>query len=560
MAYTVTEIDKYLLDHKYDFYQLITEGWGAKDKDVIEIKNLWQDAQDAVGTNSKLDKFKKLQEKLNPFFDRAKERLKKDEETLKENDAFSFPDPTDQADHDFDKSLVKFADWPKANKFENLTLEDAYGDEDGGRPYDVEQMTKLAEQYGYDYRDKDERKEFISYVSKAHQNRALDKIWNEGGDALYTSLATPIAKEYAKKNYEKIDPTGYLSVGPLGIPTDQNMLATVGADFATNIAMAGIPGSTVTNKTVGAALDNTIAPLTRQGARVAFNDVPVEDAAKDLVSEVSTNIATPIALRESYEWLNRAVGRGKAMNIKSRINEMANEARSVSKKLKAGQPWMEARYGAMGNGEIGVIGYTFKRLNKNGKVEEISAEQFGKFKHRISEKEMGDFGDFMRTMRGKRTDQERTLAAVWTTNPEFNFDPEYGIEKKMHQSSLQGKDPISDLNLAELTTLQKEPPKESLWNFAKSSPITTDAMAYMTNLQGRSKYGGQMINAISRIDPTDKFVNIMEHNKTVDQEDPEVKIYKRNYILHQANPDLVNMPKKPDKYKDFSIEEIFGGE
>lgn len=545
MAYTVTEIDKYLKGHKYDFYQLITKGWGAKDKDVIEIKNLWQDAEDAVGTNSKLDKFKKLQEKLNPFFDRAKDRLKKDEETLKENDALSFPDPADQADHDFDKSLVKFADWPKANKFENLTLEDAYGDEDGGKPYDNEQMTKLAEQYGYDYRDKDERKEFLSYVSKAHQNRELEKIWNQDGDALYTGLVTPITKEYAQKNYEKIK-------------NKKDIVKPLVADLVTNVAMAGIPGSTVTNKAVGAALDNTIAPLARQAARVALNDVPVEDAAKDLVGEVSTNIATPIALRQSYQWLGRAAGKGEAMNVQSRINEMASKARSVSKKLKEGQPWMEAQYGDLGNGENGVIGYIFKRLNKNGQIEEISAEQFGKFKHRISEKEMGEFGDFMQAMKGKRTSQEQSLAAEWTTNPEVHFDPEYGIEKKMRQSSLAGKDPISDLNLAELSTLQKEPPKETIWNWAKSSPITTDAMAYMTNLQGRSKYGGQMINAISRFDPTNNFVNIMEHKKIVDQDDPEVKMYKRNYILHQANPDLVNKPKKPEKYKDFSVEEIFG--
>lgn len=547
MSYVVTDIDKYLKGNKYDFYQLITKGWGAKDKDVIEIKNLWQEAEDAAGTNSKLDKFKKLQEKLNPFFDRAKNRLAKDEETLKENNALSFPDPTDQADHDFDKSLVKFADWPKADKFQNLSLEDANGDEDGGKPYDVEQMTRLAESYGYDYRNPEERKEFLSYVSKAVQNKELDKIWNQGGDALYTSLVIPVTKEYAQKNYEKIN-------------DKKDIIKPLAADLATNVAMAGIPGSTVSNKAVGAALDNIIAPTLRQGARVALNDVPVEDAAKDLVSEVSTNIATPIALRESYQWLGRAAGKGEAMNVQSRINEMANKARSTSKKLKEGQPWMEAQYGDLGDGKNGVIGYTFKRLNKNGKIEEISAEQFGKFKNRISEKEMGDFGDFMQTMRGKRTPEEQVLAAEWTTNPEVSFDPEYGIEKKMRQSSLAGKDPISDLNLAELSTLQKAQPKETIWNWAKSSPITTDAMSYMTNLQGRSKYGGQMINAISRFDPTNNFVNIMEHKKTVDQEDPEVKMYKRNYILHQANPDLVDMPKKPEKYKDFSIEEIFGGE
>ena len=546
MANTVTEIDKYLSGNKDNFYKLITDGWGKKDKDVIEIKKLWQEAEDAVGTNSKIDKFKKLQDKLNPFFDRAKERLKKDEETLKENDAMAFPDPTDQADHDFDKSLVKFAEWPQANKFDNLTLEDAYGDEDGGRPYDIEQMTKLAEKYGYDYRNKDERAEFLSYVSKAHQNRELDKIWDDGSlYSMYAGLAAPIAKEYARKNYDKIN----------GV---KDILPAVAADVGVGTLMAGIPGSTVANKALGVALDNTVAPLARQAARVGLNEVPVGDAAKDFVSEVSTNIATPFALQGGYEWLGRVRGKGNAMNVQSRVNEMANSARSVSKKIKEGQPWMEAQYGDIGDGKNGVIGYTYKRLNKKGQVEEISAEQFGKSKHRISEKEMGEFGDYMKAMQGKRTPQEEALAAEWTTNPEVKFDPEYGIEKKMRQSSLAGKDPISDLNLAELSTLQNKEPKETIWNWAKSSPITNDALAYLTNLQGRSKYGGQMINGLSLLDPTNTVTNIMEHKKVVDQDDPEVKMYKRNYKLHEEYPYLVDMPKKPDKYKDFSIEEIFG--
>ena len=546
MANTVTEIDKYLSGNKDNFYKLITDGWGKKDKDVIEIKKLWQEAEDAVGTNSKLEKFKKLQDKLNPFFDRAKERLKKDEETLKENNAMAFPDPTDQADHDFDKSLVKFAEWPEADKFANLTLEDAYGDEEGGKPYDIEQMTKLAEKYGYDYRNKDERAEFLSYVSKANQNRELDKIWDDGSlYSIYAGLAAPIAKEYARKNYNKIK--GY-----------KDILPAVAADVGVGTLMAGIPGSTVANKALGVALDNTVAPLARQAARIGLNEVPVEDAAKDFVSEVTTNIATPFALNGGYEWLGRVRGKGTAMNVQSRVNEMANSARSVSKKIKEGQPWMEAQYGDIGDGKNGVIGYTYKRLNKKGQVEEISAEQFGKSKHRISEKEMGEFGDYMTAMKGKRTPQEEALAAEWTTNPEVNFDPEYGIEKKMRQSSLAGRDPISDLNLAELSTLQSKKPKETVWNWAKSSPAGNDALAYLTNLQGRSKYGGEMINGLSMLDPTNTVTNIMEHKKVVDQDDPEVKMYKRNYKLHEEYPYLVDMPKKPDKYKDFSIEEIFG--
>lgn len=564
MAYTVTEIDKYLKGNKHEFYELITKEWGAKDNDVVEIKNLWQDAEDAIGTNTKIDKFKKLKNKLEPMFNGWKNRMTKYETHLGKYNATNFSDLIDQHNYDFGKSFLKFSDWPKANKFENLSLENAYGDDEGGKPYDNEQMTKLAESYGYDYRNPDERNEFLSYVSKASRNKDLNKIWNQGGNAMYTSLATPIAKEYAQKNYEKIDPNDYASLGPLGIPTDPNMLGTVAADVGVGTLMAGTPGAATTkagaNKLISEAANNIVAPAVRQTARMIYNNVSPEEAVKAGISEVATNYATPYALRGTWRWGNRIVGNEAGMNVKSRINEMANTARSVSKKIEEGQPWMEAVYGDKGDGTRGIIDYVYKRLNKKGKIETITGEEFAKVKHRISEKEIGDFSDFIKTMRNKQKPELEAVAAENATNPEVHFDPEFGIEKKMREASLQGNDPISTLNIAELGTLQKEPVKETFWNFAKSTPLTEAGLSYGNNLIGRTKYGGGMINSLSLIDPTHNLPELLKIKETVDQDDPEVKMYKRNYILYKTNPDLINKPKKPEKYKNFSINEIFGGE
>ena len=90
MAYTVTDIDKYLLGKKYGFYQMITKEWGAKDPDVIEIKKLWQAAQDANGTNTKIAKFAELQKKLQPMFDGWTKRINNMEAHLGKYNATQF--------------------------------------------------------------------------------------------------------------------------------------------------------------------------------------------------------------------------------------------------------------------------------------------------------------------------------------------------------------------------------------------------------------------------------------------------------------------------------------
>ena len=83
MAYTVTEIDKYLASKKYPFFKLITKEWGKDNKEEVnEIKSLWNDAQKAVSTNDKIEKFEKLNSKLRPLFDSWKKQIAEDDEYL----------------------------------------------------------------------------------------------------------------------------------------------------------------------------------------------------------------------------------------------------------------------------------------------------------------------------------------------------------------------------------------------------------------------------------------------------------------------------------------------
>ena len=568
MSYVVTDIDKYLKGNKYDFYQLITKGWGAKDKDVIEIKNLGQDAEDATGTNAKIEKFKKLQDKLNPFFDRAKNRLAKDEETLKENDALSFPDPMDQADHDFDKSLVKFADWPKADKFQNLSLEDANGDDDGGKPYDVEQMTRLAESYGYDYRNPEERKEFLSYVSKAVQNKELDKIWNEkslGG--VLVNIATPTTKEYARQNYENIN-----GVKDLALP--------LAADVGVNTLMAASPAK-IGKVPVGANIWS--APVARQAAEYALNDKDATQALKDAANEGMTNIATPYALRGMYRWGGRTVNSfgNKAKNAaQDKINQMADKAFETQQKLKAGVPYAEVHYTystpkpvTLKNGVVKPQANTkltkefdkieYKKLDKNGNPVTITEEEYLNSPARITSKELEEYGKYAPVLRSEGNAGTKTIAAENIYTPPRKET----ISEAMATANEAGRDPVDILDPADYETLFRTKPMESKWNWGtrafNNSDLVKAGKNYVTNLQGRSKYAGTAIGQLGQVVPPQIMEikpDFMSPKPKVDHNDPEVKLYKRLYKLHLDNKELIGEPKKPEKLKNFTIQEIFGGE
>lgn len=594
MTYTVTEIDKYLKNNKFDFYNLITEGWGKKDKDVIEIKRLWQEAEDAVGTNSQIEKFKKLQDKLNPFFDRAKERLEKDEKTLIENNAESFPDPNDQADHMFDKALIKFSEWPKADKFENLSMENAYGDNDGGKPYDNEQMTRLAEEYGYDYKDPEERKEFLGYVSDAVQNKELDKIWNDGTlYGAYTNLVTPVAREYAQKNYDKIK-------------TVSDLAPALAADVGINTMMAGAPGGIAKNlggsNTIARVFDNTVAPAMRAAATVGINDKDKREAIVDAANEVATNYATPWMLRSIFRKADRyaqkeinkaqkalvaGTDKEKKQAIKTitndQLNKAADKSRIIEDKLKNGSIVQDEKGNLFKFSKDGkMIAATEKDMLYSDVVSLDDFKYYLQNKHIMRGKNWGpesksltetmnDMLEAPLTAPGLSITEKSQLMKVNKDAAKTLVDKtrRETVVKQMKENIKAGKPATDGISAEELALFTDKTPKETKWNWATAkkdkirdkvadSFIGEAGGSYLTNLQGRSKWGGTALNTFAQVIPEDIRGNIEVTEKKVDQNDPEVKIYKRNYMLHQANPTLVNAPKKPEKYKDFSIQEIFG--
>ena len=204
-----------------------------------------------------------------------------------------------------------------------------------------------------------------------------------------------------------------------------------------------------------------------------------------------------------------------------------------------------------------VYSYKYKRYNPDTKkIETISSKEYSDAKQRITDKEMDEYSKFASTLRGKKSVGEQYVQAEHF--PKIEPAGEYKIENKMHEASMRGQDPLSVLSPEELKTVGGLKGKETFYNWATSKPYVSDAQSYITNLQGRTKYGGTMLGSIAQLVPGSTTTNYLSTKPKVDKNDPEVKMYKRNYLLHQANPDLVSEPKKPEKYKDYSIKEIFG--
>lgn len=570
MAYTVTEIDKYLKGNKFDFYKLITEGWGPKDKDVIEIKRLWQEAEDATGTNSQIEKFKKLQDKLNPFFDRAKERLEKDEKTLIENNASEFPDAEDQANHLFDQSLMKYSKWPEADKNQNLNLDQVYGDDKGGKPYDYEQMKSLAAEYGYDYADKDDRKEFLDKVGEYTRSRLVDEAFDDNTVAgAVTNFVLPTTVEYAKKNYDKDN----LSLG-----------APLAVDAVTNALMTGPLG--IAGKTGKAAMgiDALSAPAARAAGRYFINDVNPMVAAKDAAIETALNVGGPYWLRRKRMMAQRPMaGLPEKENLQRHANAMANKVRETERRLKKGTPIVMLEPDANGVNHLQIYKnvkqkdgtYKLVSMNDEGTLQKVTidGETYNvsdKYKDIIEKGDWVSAKDIMDhdIMKGFVRGKDRK---------NLNYDPQFNWKKsgtKINTRLVQGQPLYTDMTPqeAQIFTNSQKPFKETRSNklmdvFANSvlgSENMNPVWNYGTNVATRNMnkqgtnfigagLGGYGVNL-----PTDFF----DENKISNTDRKEIEMYRNLKKLHERYPNFVNAPKMPEKFKKYEkdplIKEIFG--
>lgn len=587
MASTIDNIDSYLKKNKKPLFAKLNEWYGKRDTDANLLKSKWNAAQEAKGINNKLKAWKELQDELAHWTDN--EELAAQEAELDERGEDNWTDPQARVDLDKLRFFGQLSNTPEVSDTDDLDVKEIYS-----QNYNPKQMKALAAQFGYDYEDKEDRAEFLKKAGELIRDEDIKKIWD---DDIYTSIVTPIAKEYAQKNYDKVEGLGDLA-------------PALAADVGVNTLMAGVPGGAVENVIgkgmVSRAVDNIAAPVARAGANMLLNDQSAEDAAKNMVSEVATNYATPWLLKGATRKLDRYAQKElqkaetqvvngtpkqaeKALQKLSQeqFNNTADKARAIEDKLKSGVAVMDDK------------GNIFK-FSKDGKLLKGSEKdiQLGYLPYE-------DFDFYLQNknvMRGpkwgpagrnttKNIDEalENPLAvpgldiknksilltAVQSGNKEqlkgqVNQLRKDAVAKQIRENVKNNKPATSGINAEELALFNDKKPKEGFWHWkgeqvsrakdkVTESTLGQDAAAYITNLQGRSKWGGATLTSLGQFLPPQVSEKIdLSVKEKPNKKDPELQLTKRLYDLYKSNPKVYDKPQLPKKWSDYKIEDIFG--
>ena len=351
----------------------------------------------------------------------------------------------------------------------------------------------------------DEFKKYIKDVEKYQKDKAVKNIFDKESNFL-VDFGLPVAKEYAKKNYENIN----------GLSDMAGPLAT---DFATNLVM-------MSNKPAA----GIAAPVLSNAGQVAFNNEDPLRAGAAAIVGAAVNKATPYALNRYSNALRRGeTGAEKeaAAEIIKGVDNAAKKASDVQKRLNEGAVF-ETNYGYVSPKDKVIYtdltkgqlpeeysNYTVKNINavlpfKKGIKDIFSDLRSAKNADGLKDKLLQVKGAFDRNGRDIITKEDyaeykqaKHLLRTWPFTKEWKerkktrevmkdiMDPEYRdkLLTDIHNLKAQGKS-YADLTPDHFRALGYDP-KESLEQFV--SRETPDPLrAYITNMLGRDRFASPL--------------------------------------------------------------------
>ena len=567
MSSTIEQIDNYLRKNKKSLYANLNKWYGEKksngsfvlDDDAKNLKRIWEEAQNAKGINDKIAAFNTLKEELahwtNP------EELAKQEAELEGYGLDNWPEFADSQELDKLRFFDQLSITPETNKLDDLNVDEVYS-----QGYDYEQMKALADQYGYDYTDKSDRKEFLDKVYEYHKAKNVEDAFKAndlGGVAVDFML--PVSKEYAKNNYENIN-----DISDMTLP--------LAADAVTNAAMMGYGTKAVANPliklgvnkaTANIAANNVVAPVIREVAQMGLNDKSLKDAAIDAGGTIATNYATPYGLRTMYRWGGRFAPNEAKHGAQEMLNVAANKSREISNKISNGTPIVKIIEKSDGTKTP-----MYFRFNQNTKKLERVSDHVARNADNGKLINWDDYKEWQNISYANRD------ANIHKLSEKYKVDDEQRIltqmkegAKKAKQNDIEGKPWNTGLNAIEAAGAANINPLESKMNWALNQPALNSVRNYVTNFQGQSKFATPMLNSITQaFGPLGEHLKVEKTKNLSEQELSELDMLQRMRDLHKKNPELFSAPKIPEKYKEFfdetkkeqwnsdtSIRKIFGG-
>lgn len=562
MASTIENIDNYLKKNKKPLYANLNKWFGEKKSngafvlsdDAKNLKSLWEDAQRAKGINNKIKAFNDLKAELAHWTDN--ERLAQLEEHLEQNNMDNYEVPEAKLEVDQYRFFNQLTNYPDVDKLTDLSIDNAYTGN-----YDYEQMKALAYQYGYDYTDKEDRKEFLSKLSDYEQAKAVDAAFGISPDAsimdnvasVITDFGTPITKEYAKRNYQTIqDPSSEDSWALTNAAKrifNSDLSKPLAGDAITNLAMMGT-GTAGLKPVARGVVSNVSAPVIREGFNMALNDKSFKDATIDAGGNIATNIATPYAMKRAFRWSDRMLEGEVKQGARDIMNQTADKIRDINQQIKNGKVFRKTDVN--GNTEFYTIDY-------KGRLKQISNEEAAKAKGELSN---ADYDYFQKYRNIARTTPKKIRNDDWEENMLA-----IGGKEKFEYNKQNGLPRFEGMNPYEIADAANIKPRESRVHSVANGPGMRMLREYATNFQGESRYATPMVNAIaSTFGPIKNAAEKLteKDQKFTDTEKAELKMYKRLRELHAKHDDLFAAPKIPEKYKKYideadwlSVKDIF---
>ena len=558
--------------------------WAKKynNAQYYNIKNAFSNYRKASGLNSKVKAFQEIQNSLVnkdgvPLADKMKSWYDEFEPKIRENadlyhngdvDKVSLKPETKQMKDIWDAIRPSLSSIPKNEENDaDLDVGDIYKEN-----YNPNQMAKLAAQYGYDYKDKNDRSEFLSLASKYNQEKDLEKIWNEPSFGnIVTKIAYPVSTEYAKRNYNEI-PTDsfwhFVTGGENGKGMAKPMLVDAidqGA-MAYGGGLANLAEKPLAKTALGFTGQTLLTPAITEAGQIALNDKPVSDAAQDYLVGALTNYAGPGAVFGTAE---RLANKAKYLNLEQpqrvlqdQIDEAVNKASKTWRDIKRGK-------------QIKMNDGSYKKMNETGKLVET---EFDPNKTFITEDELRNAygtsalgrddvsnpGKWLGTVGSNKTRKEildKPNPNVWTNK----------IEEKINET-LGKREPLTD----EMASYMVFNPnyRESMSNYIKRlyGQNAEAPVSLWTNLASSNRTVDQLSRNVQRLNGLYEYGQAQKKADELTMDDidnnPEMGLYAKaykNYLELKKQNFPIKEPKKPkdlseDKAKKIriSIKSVYG--
>lgn len=558
--------------------------WAKKynNAQYYNIKNAFSNYRKASGLNSKVKAFQEIQNSLVnkdgvPLFEKMKSWYDEFEPKIRENadlyhdgdvDKVSLKPETKQMKEIWDAIRPSLSSIPKNEENDSdLDVGDIYKEN-----YNPDQMAKLAAQYGYDYKDKNDRSEFLSLATKYIQEKNLEKIWNEpSASNIVAKVAFPVSTEYAKRNYNEIptDSFWHFATGGengkgMAIPMANDALSQAAMSYGGSlINLAKKPLSKLALSVTGQTL---LSPAITEAGQVALNDKPVLDAAQDYAIGVGTNVAGPAMV---YAPIRNVMEKSKYLNLEKpeqilqdQIDEAVNKASKTWKQIKTGK-------------QIKMNDGSYKKMNKNGELVDTKFDPNSTFVTEdelnnaygissLARNDVGNPGKWIGTVGSNKTRKEilgKTNRKTWSNK----------IEEKIN-TKLGNREPLTEEDISYMVFNPNY--RESRSNHIKRiyGENAEAPVSLFTNLASSNRAAGELSRSFQNLNGVYEYGQAQKKAEDLTMDDIEkntemglyAKAYK-NYLELKKQNFQIQEPKKPkdlseDKAKKIriSIKSVYG--